>query len=109
MSENQTFPNRREGDIFIAALRDDIRDMKDALKALADSMSRLAVVEERHSQTANGLERAFEVLKSLEARVSALELATVNNNRTSHWVDKAAIAALAALGTFAAAKLGLHP
>lgn len=98
-------------------LHDDVGDMKEALKELAASVSRLALVEERLGNTNQALERLFKAVEKLEVRVTAEEnktaaqavttaVQTVTSTRTSEWVDKGIWAALAGLGTYALTHIG---
>ena len=88
--------NRRASDLVQQAMQDDIREIKQALKALADSMVKLALVEERQQQSANAQERILSAIERLETRVSALELGNVHSKRTTIWVERAVWAAVAA-------------
>ena len=56
-------------------LHSDVVDMKTALGELSKAITKLALVEERQSQTAEALERAFKSIGKIEDRLSALEQA----------------------------------
>jgi len=43
----------------LQAFREDLADIKEALKNVADALERLARLEERHASVASALERAF--------------------------------------------------
>ena len=83
----------------LKALHTDVNDMKGILKELTQAINRLALVEERQTQTAASLERAFVALKEVEGRVSTLELSNVNTSRTSASFDKIVWMAVTAVGT----------
>lgn len=89
-------PNRRASDLVQQAMQDDIREIKQALKTLADSMVKLALVEERQQQAASAQERILSAIERLDARVNALELGNVHSKRTTIWVERAIWAAAAA-------------
>lgn len=51
----------------------DMGDLKVAVKELAKSVNRLAVIEERQSNTADSLGRAFKEIEKHDARIKTLE------------------------------------
>jgi methyl-accepting chemotaxis protein len=73
----------------IGRVADDLDEMKTAMKELSQSISRLALAEERITQTNAALERSFTVLDKLSARVAELEKKAVAFAQTNQWVDKA--------------------
>lgn len=81
------------------ALQDDLSEVKSALAQMTEAITKLALVEERQSQTASALERAFKTIDKIEQRVAAIEKANVKHGSTSIWVDRAisALVAMAAL------------
>lgn len=71
---NPQTPARRADDSFVPVLTqridtlcEDISDMKKGMNRLADAMTKLAVVEERQTQTILAQERAFKALERVEA------------------------------------------
>jgi hypothetical protein len=94
--------------VKLELLHEDVGDMKAVLKDLTIAINRLALVEERQAQTAASLERAFSALEKVEGRVSVLELSNVNTSRTSHWLDKAIVAIIAAIITLGVSNLKGH-
>lgn len=88
-------------------LHDDVSDMKSVLKDLTVAINRLAVVEERQTQTSTALERAFVALEKVETRVSALERLAVTSKQTNTWVDKAVWGIVIAFALFIGKKLGV--
>ena len=86
----------------IESLHGDVSEIKDALKALSEAITKLALVEERQSQTAQALERAFVAIEKIENRVDTLEQVAVNSRRVSDWVDRAVWAAAAATVVYVA-------
>lgn len=97
----------RRLDPSLVAVRDDIRDIKETLKSLANSMIKLALVEERQAQTAAAQERLFAALAAFEARVAKLEITTANSSRTSKLIDSAMVGTVVFLAMLAANRLGL--
>ncbi len=91
----------------LEVLHNDVGEIKDALKSLSEAITKLALVEERQSETAKALERCFSTVSRLEERVTRIELKLVNSDRTSGWVDKAVLAAVVIAATFVAKKVGL--
>lgn len=99
--------NTTATNIKLDALHEDITDIKLVLKELTVAINRLAIVEERQSQAAEALERAFTALEKVEIRVTNLEMVSVNSKQTNDWVGKAIWAALAVLVIFILRKVGL--
>lgn len=135
--------NRRADDSFVPVLTQridtlcsDINDMKQGMNRLADAMTKLAVVEERQTQTILAQERAFKALervefhqrqheaqcreqekelreliaagdKEISDRVATLEQSEPLQKQTSTWVITAVWAAVVLVGGFVAKKVGL--
>lgn len=97
---------RRYVDGIVTKIEGDIEGIKDALKDLAASVNRLAVVEERLGNTNQALERAFKALEKIEARISVLEKAAERSQDTTRWVDKAIYAIVAAAVMYVGQKVG---
>ncbi len=91
----------------LATLHDDVTEIKTALRALSDAITKLALVEERQSRTAESLERAFKAIAKVEERLSVLEAAKPAYDRTNVWVDKALWVAAGAAVVFVAKHVGL--
>jgi hypothetical protein len=99
--------NNAATNIKLDALHEDITDIKLVLKELTVAINRLAIVEERQSQAADALERAFTALEKVEIRVTNLEMVSVNSKQTNDWVGKVIWAGLAVLVIFILRKVGL--
>lgn len=99
--------NNAATNIKLDALHEDITDIKLVLKELTVAINRLAIVEERQSQAAEALERAFTALEKVEIRVTNLEMVSVNSKQTNDWVGKVIWAGLAVLVIFILRKVGL--
>jgi len=91
----------------LGTLHEDVTEIKVALKALSDAITKLALVEERQVQTAAALERAFSALGKLENRMTALEMRCSEFSAAKIWVDRAVWATVAAAMTYVAKKAGL--
>jgi len=88
-------------------LHSDVVDMKTSLNELSRAITKLALVEERQSQTADAMERAFKAIGKIEDRLSALELAAPKTKETNAWVDRFILALVMALAGFVGTKLGV--
>ena len=88
-------------------LHSDVVDMKTSLNELSKAITKLALVEERQSQTADAMERAFKAISKIEDRLSALELAAPKTKETNAWVDRFILALVMAVAGFIGTKLGV--
>ena len=93
--------------VKLEMLHSDVVDVKTALNELSKAITKLALVEERQSQTAEAMERAFKAIGKIEERLVALEQAAPKSKETSAWVDRLILGVMVAVLSFAAAKLGL--
>lgn len=129
-------PNRRAGDGAVNVLAeridglcDDMNEMKHGIAKMADALTKLAIVEERQTQTILAQERAFKALERVEERqrqhelqcrdqdkevrqliadsnerlsirVAELEKAEPMQAQTSKWVTAGVWGALALLASF---------
>lgn len=129
-------PNRRASDGAVNVLAEridglcaDMNEMKHGIAQMADALTKLAIVEERQTQTILAQERAFKALERVEerqhthelvcrdqdkevrqliadsnerlsARVSELEKAEPMQAQTSKWVTAGVWGALALLASF---------
>lgn len=74
-------PNRRAGDGAVNVLAEridglctDMSEMKHGIAKMADALTKLAIVEERQTQTILAQERAFKALERVEERQRTHEL-----------------------------------
>jgi len=88
-------------------LHTDVVDMKAALGELSKSINKLALVEERQTQTAQALERAFKAVSKLEDRLTILEQAAPKTKETGVWVDRFILALVVVVMGFVGTRLGL--
>lgn len=76
---------------------DNVDELKSAVKALTQSVNRLAILEERLATNADSLGRAFKEIERLDGRVSTLELAQPIQKQSSDIVQKVVALVLAAV------------
>lgn len=93
--------------VRLDALHSDMSEMKTALNKLSDAITKLALIEQTQSQTAEALERAFKTIEKIETRVAALELAQPKNDFASTWVDRILTGIVGFAAAVIAAKFGL--
>lgn len=88
-------------------LHRDIVDMKVVLKDLTATIAKLAVIEERQTQTTLSLQRLGSCIEHLEERTTALEVSLPESKRTAMWMDRSVWAGLTVIAVFIAKKTGL--
>lgn len=100
----------------LGLLSDDVGELKETLRQIATAVTRLALVEERQSQTNEALSRAFKQidkvdlkLTSVEQRLVALERMQPQQQQTSAWVTTMLWATAGASLMFVAKKVGILP
>ena len=100
----------------LGLLSDDVGELKETLRQIATAVTRLALVEERQSQTNEALSRAFKQidkveikLTSIEHRLVALERMQPQQQQTSAWVTTMLWATAGAAVMFVAKKVGILP
>jgi CHAD domain-containing protein len=89
--------------VRLSALHEDVGEIKTALGKLSDAITKLALVEQNQTMTAEALERAFKAIERIEYRLDAIERAQPKNTSTSIWVDRGLVA-LACAGAMAIAR-----
>lgn len=95
-------------------LREDISELRHAMTKVADALQQLAVLEEKHSNSAKSIERAFNEIAKLESksdsialRVSNLEQRQPITEKTNDIVTNVIWICCSLLGSIILAKLGL--
>ena len=91
----------------IEHLHDSVDSMQEAMCRMADAVNKLAVVEERQSQAAEGISKLDARLDKIEDRLRVLEVAEPMQSKVTDWVLRAMWAIVAAAAMFIAAKTGL--
>ena len=87
-------------------LHSDVVEVKTALNKLSEAITKLALVEQQQTQTAEALERAFKTISKIDDRLSALELAAPKYKETSGWMDRFILAIIVAAMGFIGTRLG---
>jgi menaquinone-dependent protoporphyrinogen IX oxidase len=87
-------------------LHSDVVEVKTALNKLSEAITKLALVEQQQTQTAEALERAFKTISKIDDRLSALELTAPKHQETSGWMDRFILAIIVAAMGFLGTKLG---
>ena len=97
----------------LGLLSDDVGELKETLRQIATAVTRLALVEERQSQTNEALSRAFKQidkvelkLTGIEQRLGSLERMQPQQQQTSAWVTTMLWATAGAAVMFVAKKVG---
>jgi hypothetical protein len=81
-------------------IRGDIADMKAIIKEMSAAFMKLALVEERQTNLAGALERAFKAVEKSEERLEALEKNAPANNQVTKWIETGIVAAISAAGSY---------
>lgn len=85
-------PERREGmnilSAQVATLHTDVTEIKHSLKDLTTAINKLAVVEERLTNSNHQLTRLFEQQQRIDARIDVLEQKMATSSNTTKWVDR---------------------
>ena len=89
------------------AIREDQREMRQSLSEVAKAMTRIAVVEERQSNTQLSVARAFKAIENHEGRLDSLEKAEPEQKKAAKYVHHAVWAAACAAVYFVAKQAGL--
>lgn len=91
----------------LGILSDDVGELKETLRQIATAVTRLALVEERQSQTNEALGRAFKQIDKLEQRLGTLERMQPLQQQTNGWVMTSVWIAAGAAVMFVAKKTGI--
>lgn len=82
----------------ISGLSDDMSDLKQSNRSIAESLKVLAVLEERHRTSDEAIKRMFGVIEKNSGRIDAIELKIPNLSLASSWVFRAVLAIMAFTG-----------
>lgn len=98
----------------LGLLSDDVGELKETLRQIATAVTRLALVEERQSQTNEALSRAFKQIDKLDLKLTGIEqrLGTLERlqplqQQTNWWVMTSVWIAAGAAVMFVAKKAGI--
>lgn len=107
MSDQERDELRAVQSVRLETLHKDVGEIKAALRDLTKAITKLALIEERQTQAAASLDRAFVALERLERRIQRLEESAPMNHQASKWVFGGMWAAAGALLVMVAKKTGL--
>lgn len=85
----------------LSALEGSVGEIRQAVKSIDASLQVLARLEQRHAETRDGLERAFEELKDHETRVRDIETEMPTTKLIRGWIITAVIGTLGIVGATA--------
>lgn len=98
----------------LGLLSDDVGELKETLRQIATAVTRLALVEERQSQTNEALSRAFKQIDKVELKLTGIEqrLGTLERmqplqQQTNGWVMTSVWIVAGAAVMFVAKKTGI--
>jgi anti-sigma-K factor RskA len=74
--------------VRVEGMVEDISEIKDSMKVMAQAVNRLAVIEERQSTDRAEIGRAYKRLDNHEHRIRNLEQAQPLQKKTTEWVEK---------------------
>ena len=90
----------------LQTLHEDVGDMKGVLRELTRAVTTLAVVEERQAQTAQSLDRVFNAVAKIEARLAQLEIASPLSKQSVEWVNRAMLFGVGATAMYVLKRAG---
>jgi prefoldin subunit 5 len=93
--------------VRLDSLHSDVGEVKNALNRLSDAITKLALIEQTQTQTAEALERAFRSIERIEARLSLIEQHQPKSRETSVWVDRGVTALVCFAAMTIARAMGL--
>lgn len=93
--------------VKLEILHTDVVEVKTALAELSKAITKLALVEQQQSQTAQALERAFKAIAKIENRLTDLEKSQPKVKETSDWVDRFILGIMLVAAGFIGSKLGV--
>ena len=73
-------------------------EIRDGIKEIAVNTGKLAILEERHAETRDGLNRAFSEIKASKDRIDAVETALPALKEARGWMISAILAVVGAVG-----------
>lgn len=82
----------------ISALEGSVNEIKQAVKSIDASLQVLSRLEQRHSETRDGLERAFNEIADHETRVRVIETEMPTTKLIRGWVIASVVGVVGLLG-----------
>lgn len=87
----------------IKLVSDDMSEIKDVLKKIASSLNSLAILEEKHKNTTESLQRAFTMIDKHGNRLDDIEKTLPYLKLASGWLFKGVLFVMGILGVAAMA------
>lgn len=82
----------------VSMLEAAINEIRDSTKSIAESISAIKVLEERHAESSRAIERAFLELKDIELRVRVVEVELPGLKEIRQWVMAGVLSTVAIIG-----------
>jgi len=82
----------------LGVIQSDLADMKSSMSKMADAISKIAILEERHQAMHNTMLRTLEKIEKQSERLTALEMEQVKQQTTIKVTIKAIQVAWAVIG-----------
>lgn len=64
-----------------------IAEMKDTVAGFGDKLEKVAVLEAGHQQHKIDVDRSFNMMRTMDARVQQLEIKSALHDKSSTWID----------------------
>ena len=98
-------------DVKLKTLQQDVTEIKGSLNLLSIAINKLALIEDRQSNTAEALNRAFLGIDALAARLQKIELSLpelkLRTSQAAIWVDRAIWGVISGGGVYLLNLLGV--
>ena len=79
-------------------ITEDVADMKESNRSIAESLRKLAVLEDRHRTSDETMKRMFGAIEKNSQRISGIELQMPNLSLASSWVFRAVLVVMSLTG-----------
>lgn len=87
---------KQPGDQRITAWR--LNRIEDTLEKVSETLGKLAVLEQRHIETREAIERSFSEIKALNERMRAVELDMPMLRQIKNWIVSGVVAVVGVVG-----------
>ena len=87
---------KQPGDNRMTAWR--LNRIEDTLEKVSETLGKLAVLEQRHIETREAIERSFSEIKALNERMRAVELDMPMLRQIKNWIVSGVVAAVGVVG-----------
>lgn len=82
----------------ISRVENDMMEMREAIKMIAESLRTLASLEAHHAETRSGLERAFSRIEDIDEKLGVIAVDLPVLKLTSGWIMRGMVGAVAIMG-----------